>query len=98
MGFEGRIARLERELGASPGDREANWAIVIDDAETPIDPEELEGFFAAIAPSGELHEAHHQDNGRGDRGPHLSFGGDGWSEAGPEIRDGYLAGNWRRGA
>jgi hypothetical protein len=99
VSFDGRITKLEREVGPKPADRSATYAMVIDDRDAPVDPEELARFLEAIAPAGTLRAVCHlDDNGRGPRGPHISFGGPGWVDAGPDIQDGHILGDWRWGA
>lgn len=94
MGLDGRITRLERDLGPSPEARVPTYAVIVEDLHTPVDSEELSEFLASLAPPGTLAVMHHLDNGRDPNGPRIFYGGPDWME--PLIQDGRIVDRGRQ--
>lgn len=90
MSIARRVTQLERDLGPPSARRSATHALLIEDPSLPVPAAELQAFLEAIAPEGGLAVFRLPDNGRDARGPHISYGGAGWDEAGPDIRDGHI--------
>ena len=97
MSFDRRLTQLERDLGRPQGERPVTYVMVVEDPHEPLEPGELQTFLASLATSDTLAVFYGSDNGRGNRGPHVSFGGEGWNDPGFEIRDGRILGDWRNG-
>jgi hypothetical protein len=97
MSFDRRLTQLERDLGRPQCERPVTCVMVIEDPHQPLEPGELQAFLESLATSDTVCVVHLSDNGRGDRGPHVSFGGKGWNDPGFDIRDGRILGDWREG-
>ncbi len=97
MSIARRVTQLERDLGPPSTGRWATHAVVIEDPGLPVPEPELQAFLQVIAPEGGLAIFRLPDNGRGERGPHIAYGGPRWEEAGPDIREGHIVGSCQYG-
>jgi hypothetical protein len=97
MSVNGRLARLERDLGTPPGEREARFVMVLYDPSVPLVEGELDAFLQVVSPDRAVTVFMLPDNGRDPDVvfPSATVAGDGWRDAPLPIKGGRILGDWR---
>jgi hypothetical protein len=99
MTIDHRLSRLERDLGAPPGERKVRSVMVLYDINARLVDGELDAFLGVVSPDRDAVVVMLGDNGR-DPGvfSSVTISGDGWRGTPLPIGGGRIIGDWKGGA